>query len=67
MAKPKVGDNIWVNGEPQPNGVIIHIDWSYDKEILVQFYDTRDHKTLEWEQLEGCFDDHLNQWIIHNP
>lgn len=59
---PRKGDNVFVAGKKQPNGKIIHIDW-YDREVIVECYDTHEHVVLEWDQFDS-FNERLNQWQI---
>lgn len=65
MPVPKRGDKVWVQGLSQPNGEIIHIDY-HDKEVIVESYDTKEHTTLEWEQLENAtYNERLNQFLVY--
>lgn len=62
MPRPRVGDNVWVEGHAQPNGVVVNIDW-HDKEVHVKCHDTSESIALEWDQFV-YFNDQLNQWQI---
>lgn len=63
MPEPRVGHGVWVEGQSQPNGRIVNIDW-HDKEVHVLFYDLNIQEAFEWDQFD-TFNDRLNQWIIH--
>lgn len=62
MPNPQYGDKVWLEGETQPNGHIVNIDW-HDKEVHVRCYDTGELHSLEWDQFDE-FNYRLNQWII---
>lgn len=64
MPNPRVGDGVWLQGKKQPNGKIVHIDW-HDKEVIVECYDTREHVTVEWSSFDGCYQQRINQWVLH--
>lgn len=65
MPRPAIGDAVWVQGvTPQPNGKIVYIDW-HDKEVIVEFYDSKDQETYTWDQF-NLFNERLNQWQIKN-
>lgn len=60
--RPRVGDSVWLQGPPDRNGSIIHIDWSHDKEVIVGF--DNDEETVEFHQFDN-FNEAFNQWLIY--
>lgn len=65
MTNPSVGQGVWKAGHTQPNGKIKYIDWSGDREVIVEFYDTKEQITLEWDDFTSyTFNERLNQWVI---
>lgn len=63
MPRPRVNDNVWVEGFKQPNGKIVNIDW-HDKEVHVLCHDTLEMVVAEFDEFD-TLNTRLNQWIIH--
>lgn len=61
MPGPRVGDSVWA--PVHFNGVIRHIDWSYDKEVTVFFHNSGEEETFEWRDFYS-FNERLNQWQL---
>lgn len=64
MLNPRVGDGVWLKGQSQPNGKIVHIDW-HDKEVICECYDTRVQVVVEWASFDACWQNGINQWVLH--
>lgn len=65
---PRKGDKIWVEGEQQPNGIIILVDWfdSSVMEVTVKFHDTGVLKVIPWDDLDGNWSDSFGgTWLLH--
>lgn len=57
--EPQVGQSVWSNHK---NGIIEGIDYK-DRRIFVSFYD-KGKAEFEYDELLGCFDEKLNQWVL---
>lgn len=58
--EPHVGQSIW--SDEYKNGIITRVDWQ-GKTIYADHYDNG-KTTYELDDIIGCFDERLNQWII---
>lgn len=58
--EPAVGQTVWT--QQQGNGIITRIDYR-GKNVYVNHYE-KGHAVYEMHELEGHFDERLNQWVI---
>ena len=55
------GQGVW--SPDHANGIIEDIKWS-DKEVYVKFYNKNNREVLSFSDLDGSWDDRLNQWVM---
>lgn len=58
--EPMTGQTVWC--ESKGNGIITGIDYA-DRRVFVNFYD-KGNREFEYDELLGCFDEKLNQWVL---
>lgn len=66
--KPRRGESVWIEGQPQPNGVIIAVDWDdgEPQEITVRFHETKDVQVYYYHEFDGNWTDKFGgTWMIH--
>ena len=61
--RPRVGDAVWVEGMPQPNGKIVKINYhGADPELMVRFHDL---KVMFYSQDRFLGNRDRNVWMIY--
>jgi hypothetical protein len=66
--KPRRGEAVWIEGEKQPNGKIIFVDWfdSEPQEVVVRFHETNEIKEYSWEDFQGNWTEAFGgTWMLH--
>lgn len=65
MTKPRIRDNVWVEGrKPQPNGRIITIiGYSDDRDVIVRFFDGGGEEEYPYDSFDR-YNPVTNQWEL---
>jgi hypothetical protein len=62
---PRMRDPVWIEGESQPNGLIVYIDYE-DKQVKVAFYGGEQKWYSIEDKLDGNWNAHSfgGTWLI---